>query len=162
MEVRRLKLLFKQKFFSWFDSYDIFSESGDTLYTVKGELAWGHQMRIYDAMGNDVGCVREKILTWLPRFDIFLGDRHAGSIQKAFTLLRPRFDIDFNGWQVEGDWLEWEYRILDASGHAIAHVSKEIWNWTDTYTIDVNNPEDALCALMLVLAIDAEKCSRSD
>ena len=32
----------------------------------------------------------------------------------------------------------------------------------DTYVIDVANPQDALCALMLVLAIDAEKCSRKD
>jgi uncharacterized protein YxjI len=39
-------------------------------------------------------------------------------------------------------------------------VSKELFNWTDTYVIDVENPQDALGALMLVLAIDAEKCSR--
>ena len=42
----------------------------------------------------------------------------------------------------------------------MASVSKELWNWTDTYTIDVVNDRDALCALMVVLAIDAEKCSR--
>ena len=38
-------------------------------------------------------------------------------------------------------------------------VSKELFNWTDTYTIEVADPGDALAALMLVLAIDAEKCS---
>jgi uncharacterized protein YxjI len=42
----------------------------------------------------------------------------------------------------------------------LAHISKELFNWTDTYVIDVVKPGDALCALMLVLAIDAEKCSR--
>lgn len=41
-------------------------------------------------------------------------------------------------------------------------MTKELFNWTDTYVIDVLDPKDALCALMLVLAIDAEKCSRSD
>ena len=35
-------------------------------------------------------------------------------------------------------------------------------DYTDTYTIDVANPNDALCALMVVLAIDAEKCSRDN
>jgi hypothetical protein len=35
-------------------------------------------------------------------------------------------------------------------------------NWTDTYSIDVVEPKNAICALMLVLAIDAEKCSRND
>ena len=41
-------------------------------------------------------------------------------------------------------------------------ISKELFNWTDTYVIDVANSNDALTALMLVLAIDAEKCSRRD
>ena len=33
--------------------------------------------------------------------------------------------------------------------------------WTDAYSIDVGDPENALFALMFVLAADAEKCSRS-
>jgi uncharacterized protein YxjI len=43
----------------------------------------------------------------------------------------------------------------------VANISKSLWQWTDTYVIDVHDPKDALCALMLVLAIDAEKCSRN-
>ena len=50
--------------------------------------------------------------------------------------------------------------MLGPQGDLIAAVSKEIWNWTDTYIIDVAFPDDAIYALMLVLAIDAEKCSR--
>ena len=157
-----MKLLFKQRFFSWFCSYDIYDEDGSTLYTVKGELAWGHQLRIYDAQGRDVGLVKQVILTWLPKFEIYLSDRYVGCICKEFSLFTPKFTIDYNGWQVDGDWMEWDYNILDAGGWNIARVSKELWNWTDTYSIVVNDPQDALCALMLVLAIDAEKCSRSN
>ena len=32
---------------------------------------------------------------------------------------------------------------------------------SSTYTIEVADLRDALCALMVVLAIDAEKCSRN-
>lgn len=155
-----MKLLFKQRAFSWFDSYDIYNETGDITYTVKGQLSWGHCLKIYDASGNELGTVKEKVLTWLPKFELYLGDKYIGCIQKEFTFLKPKFDIDFNGWQMQGDWLEWDYNIVDMYGAQIATVSKEIWNWTDTYTIDIQNPEDALYALMLVLAIDAEKCSR--
>lgn len=49
---------------------------------------------------------------------------------------------------------------IKPEGACIAEISKQLFNWTDTYVIDVHDPEDALCALMLVLAIDAEKCSR--
>ena len=54
-----MKLLFKQRLFSWFDSYDIYDEAGNTVYVVKGQLAWGHKLIIYDAYGNEVGMVLE-------------------------------------------------------------------------------------------------------
>ena len=132
------------------------------MFVVKGELAWGHLLRIYDASGNEVGYIKEKVLTWLPKFEMHIGDHYAGCISKEFTFFKPKFNIDYNGWYVDGDWLEWDYTILNSTGHGIATVSKEIWNWTDTYVIDVYNPQDALYVLMLVLAIDAEKCSRRD
>ena len=156
-----MKLLFKQRFFSWFDSYDIYDEAGNTVYVVKGELSWGHLLRIYDAAGNDLGMIKEKVLTWLPKFEMYLGERYIGCISKEFSFFKPRYNIDCNGWQISGDWLEWDYTIQGSSGQTVATVSKEIWNWTDTYAIDVSDPQGALCVLMMVLAIDAEKCSRN-
>lgn len=157
-----MKLLFKQRLFSWFDSYDIYDETGNTVFVVKGELAFGHLLRIYDAAGNELGCIKEKVFTWLPKFEMYLGDNYVGCISKEFTFIKPKFNIDYNGWHVDGDWLEWDYSIVNYSEEQIAAVSKEIWNLTDTYVIDVNNPQDAIYVLMLVLAIDAEKCSRED
>lgn len=156
-----MRLLFKQRFFSWFDSYDIYDDMGNTVFTVKGQLSWGHCLKIFDALGNEVGTVKERVFTWLPKFEIYLGDTYIGCISKEFTFLRPRFNIDYCGWQVEGDFFEWDYSIINSLGENIATVSKQIWNWTDTYAIDVKYPRDALCALMMVLAIDAEKCSRN-
>ncbi len=155
-----MKMLFKQRFFSWLDSYDIYDENGNTLYTVKGQLSWGHCLKIFDADGQEVGTVKERVLTWLPQFEMYLGDRYAGCIRKEFTFFRPKFTVDCNGWQVDGEFFEWDYTVLNGAGEQIASVSKEVLHWTDTYVIDVDDPADALGVLMLVLAIDAEKCSR--
>ena len=157
-----MKLLFKQKFFSWLDSYDIYDEAGRTVYTVRGQLSWGHCLKIFDAHGREIGTVKERILTFLPKFEMYLGDRYIGCISREFTFLFPKYDIDCNGWHVEGDLFEWDYQIVDSYGRSVAEITKEVWNWTDTYVIDVRDPGDALCALMLVLAIDAEKCSRNN
>ncbi len=157
-----MKLLFKQRFFSWFDSYDIYNEAGQVVYTVKGKLAWGHCLKIYNAHGEELGTVKERVLTFLPKFELYLGNRYIGRISKELTFFRPKYHIDFNGWQISGDWLEWDYQIEDSLGRTIATVSKELWNWTDTYVLNIGNPQDALNVLMLVLAIDAEKCSRKD
>ena len=73
-----MKLLFKQRFFSWFDSYDIYDEFGNTVYTVEGQLSWGHCLHISDAEGNHVGTVKERVLTFLPKFEMYIGEQYAG------------------------------------------------------------------------------------
>lgn len=157
-----MKLLFKQRMFSWFDSYDIFDIDGNTVFTVKGQLAWGHCFKIFDAAGREVGTVKQRLLTFLPKFEIYRGDNYVGCISKEFTFFKPKYNIDFNGWSVEGSFMEWDYSVFSVTGNIVANVTKEIWNWTDTYSIDVRNSDEALNVLMLVLAIDAEKCSRNN
>lgn len=159
-----MKLLFRQKIFSWFDSYDIYDENGYPVYTVRGELAWGHCFRIYNTNNENVGCVKEKILTLLPRFEIYFGrdEEYIGSINREFSLFKPRYNIDFNGWHIEGDFWGWDYQIVDEFGNLVASVTKELFRLTDTYVIDVVYPRDATFVLMFVLAMDAEKCSQQN
>ena len=159
-----MKLLFKQRFFSWFDSYDIYDEGGRAVFTVEGKLGWGHVLHVLDAGGRHVGTARGKVLALLEsKAGIFTGaGANIGCITKRFTFFKPKFDIDFNGWQVEGDFWGWDYSVVSPTGETVAVITKELFNWTDTYSIDVARPENALCALMLVLAIDAEKCSSNN
>ena len=157
-----MRMYFKQRMFSWFDSYDIYDEAGNTLYIVKGQLSWGHCLKIFSPEGAELGTVKERVFTFLPKFELYMGSSYIGCIKKEFTFFKPSFNIDFNGWHIDGGFMEWDYTVYGAGGSVVATVSKEIFNWTDTYVIDVANPSDALCALMLVLAIDAEKCSRNN
>ena len=73
-----MKLLFRQRIFSWFDSYDIYDENGNTVFVVKGQLAWGHCLKICDPQGHELGLVKEKIITFLPEFELYEGGRHIG------------------------------------------------------------------------------------
>ena len=156
-----MKLLFKQRLFSWFDSYDIYDESGRAVFTVEGKPSWGHKLHILNAQGGHIGTVKQVVLTFLPKFELYVGEQYVGSIHKEFTFFKPRFQVDCNGWQVEGSFLEWDYTVTEPCGALVARISKELLQWTATYVIDVANPMDALCVLMLVLSIDAEKCSRN-
>lgn len=155
-----MKLLFKQRAFTWFDSYDIFDEAGNTVYTVQGRLAWGHRLEISDAAGNYLGQVRQEVLTFRPRFSLFIGENCVGQLRKEFALFKPVFTLDCNGWEIEGNFWEWDYRVTEDS-RIVMTVSKELFHWTDTYQMDIADPRDALLCLMIVLAIDAEKCSRN-
>ena len=68
-----MKLVLKQRLFSWFDSYDVCDEYGNAVFSVKGRLAWGHLLEIYDNMGNKVGVLKEKVLKLFPTFERVYG-----------------------------------------------------------------------------------------
>ena len=118
--------------------------------------------RIYDAFGNEQGLIEEKVLSFMPKFRMYVNGELTGEIRKELTLFRPRFNLDCNGWQVNGDIFEWNYAVTDSWQNIICSVSKQVLRLTDTYEIDVANPADALYCLMIVLAIDAAKCSNGD
>ena len=92
-----MKLLFKQRFFSWFDSYDIYDEAGSTVYVVRGQLSWGHCLKIFDPTGSELGTVKQRVFALPPKFDLYRGDAHIGCIQKEFKLFSHHYNIDCNG-----------------------------------------------------------------
>ena len=159
-----MRLIFKQRMFSWFDSYDVYDEFGNTVFTVVGRMSFGKRLEIHDASGRYLGMLKQKVFSWYPTFEIYMGDMCVGSIRKEFAWFKPQFFIDCNGWQVEGNFWEWDYSIRNSYGGLVAMISKQRFNWTnwtDTYALDVFDPIDAPAVLMVALAIDAEKDNRN-
>lgn len=155
-----MKLLFRQRLLSWLDSFDIYNESGDTVFTVEGQFSFGKRLKVYDAAGNCLGEIRQELFTFMPRFEIYIGGELAGEITKEFSFFSENFSIDYLGWHIDGDALGWDYTVSDSDGNTVAEISKELFNLTDTYCVDVKNITDTLHVLLLVLAIDAEKASK--
>ena len=47
-----MKLLIRQRVFSWTDSYDVYDETGRPKYFVKAEwFTLGHQIHVYENAG---------------------------------------------------------------------------------------------------------------
>ena len=157
-----MKLLIKQRIFSWSDSYDVYDENGVACYEVAAELfAFGHQIHVFDKRtGREVGSVHEKLFTFLPRFEIVINGRTQGTISKEFTFFVPKYLVDYRGWDVEGDVMGWDYRVTQGS-RTVMTITKELFRWSDTYVLDFANPADEMPGLLLVLAIDAVNCSKN-
>lgn len=156
-------LYIRQRIFSWTDSYDVYDESGEARYEVRAEFfSLGHQIHVYDKRtGQEVGSIHEKLLRFLPTFEIVIGGRLQGTVRKELTFLRPRYQVDYRGWAVEGDLLGWDYRVTQG-GRVVMAISKELLSWSDTYVLRYDNPADEMPGLLLVLAIDAANCSRDN
>lgn len=94
-------------------SKTVFNENGETIFTVEGKPSWGHKLHILNRCGEHIATVKQVVLTWLPKFELYEGDRYIGSITKKLTFLKPQYEVDFNGWNVTGNFLEWDYNISD-------------------------------------------------
>lgn len=154
-----MELRIKQRVFSWTDTYDIYDETGEARYYVRAELfSLGHQIHVYDKRsGAEVGSIHQKLLTFLPKFEIVMDGRLMGTISREFTFLRPKYHVDFRGWEVEGDFMGWDYTACRGDFEVLS-VSKELLSWGDTYVLRYTNPADEIPGLLLVLAIDAANC----
>ena len=157
-----MQLLIKQRAFTWTDNYYVYDEKGQIRYEVESEfLTLGHQIHVYDRrLGSEVGSIHQKLLTFLPEFEIVIQGRPQGIVRKEFSFFVPKYTVDYRGWTVEGDYFGWDYQIMQGD-RVVATISKEWLNWTDTYVLDFQNPADELFGLLLVIAIDAVNCSKN-
>lgn len=158
-----MQLLIKQRAFTLTDNYYVYDEKGQIRYEVEADfLTLGHQIHVYDRrLGAEVGSIHQKLLTFLPEFEIVIQGRSQGTVCKEFSLFTPRYTVNYRGWTVEGDCFGWDYQILQGD-RIVATISKELLNWTDTYILDFQNPADELFGLLLVIAIDAVNCSKNE
>ncbi len=149
-----MRLIIKQKVFSWTDRFRVWDEGDHDCYYVEGEFfSFGKKLHITDPAGQEVALVQQKVLSFLPRFSVWVNGVQVAEIVKEFTLFRSRYTIDGLGWDVEGDFFAHDYSI-SREGHEVAAIHKEWLTWGDCYVLDIADPGDAVTALAVVLAID--------
>lgn len=157
-----MRLMIKQRVFTLTDQYYVYDESGEIRYEVKNDLfSLRHQLHVFDSRsGREIGAAYQALFRLLPEFTIAIGGKHVGSISKEFSFFVPKYTVDFRGWDVEGDLMNWEYTVTQ-NGRTVMAITKELFTWGDTYMLDYSDPADELPGLMLVLAIDAVNCDRN-
>ena len=155
-----MRLTFKQKALSLLDSYEVFDDKENVVYTVKGKFALGKSFEVYDRNGRMVGAIKQKLMVLMPQFDIYQDDIYVGSIKRKFAFGKQDFSIEYKDWHVNGDYFGREYNVVDSKARIIARIAKMRFQWTDTYVLDTRDDNDALAVLMLVIAIDADKDNR--
>ncbi len=149
-----MKLYMKQKVFSLRDRFTIKDKDGNDRYCVEGQLlSLGNKLHIYDMDKNEVAFVREKLISFRPKFIVEIDGQQVAEIVKKITLLKPKYYIEGPGWEVTGKILEHDYSVMDGVD-VIASIHKKWMSWGDSYEIDIDDPENEVFALAVVLAID--------
>ena len=149
-----MKLYMKQKVFSWRDRFLIQNENGENRYSVEGEiLSWGKKLRVYDMSGAEVAFIRQKVMSWLPRFFVEIDGRVVCEIVKELTFLHQKYRLDGLPWSLEGDFWAHEYSLTE-NGRPVMRLSKKWFSWGDSYELDIADPRNELLCLCVTLAVD--------
>ena len=149
-----MKRYVKQKVFSFRDSFTVKDEEGVDLYTVVGDFfSFPKALHIYDTAGAEVLKISRRLLTFLPRYQVFRGDVLTVEIAKEFSFFTPKYYIDGAPFTIEGDFLAHNYEVL-RDGTPVASIGKEWFTWGDSYVIDMEPTEDELMMLSILIVID--------
>lgn len=149
-----MQLLIKQRVFTLRDTFDVYNDQNNPVWFVESKLlSFAKEIYVYDNENRQTAAIRQQLWHLMPRYELWINNQYCGCIQKKFALFQ-RYELEYDGWRVEGDFLGWNYDILGDNG-VIASIRKELFNWGDTYVIDIPDPANELACLLIVLAIDA-------
>lgn len=153
-----MRYVMRQKIFSFGHDFTIKDEDGKDVFFVDGRaLSLGHKLSFQDMNGHELAFIKQKLLSLGPTYEVYVGDQLMSIVKKElFTLFKCRFHVDVPGpddLEAEGDFWEHEYSF-QRGDELVGSVSKRYFSWSDTYGIDVRNPEDTVLVLTSAIVID--------
>ena len=75
-------------------------------------MAIMYQLYIYDAHENIVA------------FFIYKNEEYIGAVEKEFSYFIPYFLVDYRKWNVDGEYVEYNYEIKDENDYLIGRIEK--------------------------------------
>ncbi len=157
-----MKLTIKQKAISIFGEYTVSDEKGNDVYTVKGKPAVTKTFEIYDAKGHECGKIKEKLVSLVPHWVLYIGDECIGDIAKNITLIKDKFTIGYDDWVASGDILDFNYDVTKGRRKVFSIKRRALRVVTPVYTLEIERKEDILPAVMVAIAIFAIKSDEKD
>lgn len=153
-----MRYVMKQKLFSWGNDFKIRDAEGRDVFFVDGKVfTLREKLSFQDLNGNELAFIRQKLLSFGPKYEIYRGGNLAAVVKKhLFTLFRCKFSVDVPGpddLEAKGSFLDHEY-VFWRGDHSVAEVSKKWFSWSDTYGVDINDGEDDVLLLASTVVID--------
>ncbi len=153
-----MQLLIKQKFFALGDTYNVTDTVGNAVFRIKSRLIspFAHKKYIKNARsGKTLMTLKRKFFAWGRTYIVknASGEKKAKINQPPFHF-RVNYNIDGygNNLAVQGNFIGWDFTLFE-NGVPIGSVTKNL-AFTDTYTLNINNPQDAPFFTTIVIAID--------
>ncbi len=147
----------KERFWTLGDTFDITDEHGNPAFFVKGKaFSWGDKLSFQDTDQSELAFINQKLFSFKPRYEIHVHGRLLAELVKEFSWFEKKFTLDIpgpNDYHIEGSFWEHEFSFKRGIG-LVAKVSKSMWQWQDSYGVEIVEGEDAVLILCACIVID--------
>jgi uncharacterized protein YxjI len=152
-----MRFQLQRKLFALGDDFTVKDDTGADRYIVDGKVfSIGHKVIIADMQGNEEATIHQRIISFMPTYEITRNGQELAEIRKKLTLFREGFTVDIPGpddLEVQGDLLDHEY-VFTRGGQTVATVSKRWFSLMDSYGVEVAPGVDDVLILASAIVID--------
>lgn len=147
-------LFIKKKSLSLKRGFTVCDEFDNKKYVVSTDaFSFGYPcIRLYDTQENEIGNVELTSKIGMGTYTISLDGKTLGTLTRKLSL-KIKLDLSFNGWHMEGNFMQNSFTVTDKSGHQIMKFN-EAFSSRDTYVLEMNNREHEILGLLLVMAVE--------
>lgn len=151
-----MKYLVREKIFTFGDKFVIKDEMERPAFEVVGKVfTLGNKLNIYNMNGKKLVYIEQKLLRFLPEYNIYMNGDLVATVKKEFTFFKPKFNINsnFGYFSIDGDIFNYNFSIY-RDRRKVAVISKKWFAWSDTYGVDIDEGESHVFILALVIVLD--------
>lgn len=144
-----MKLYIELNYF--FDSFRFYDEDGKIIYKGECDLTLLPVCYVYKNK-KKIGTIQQHSRT-VPDFTLFLEDKEIGKMDKDLTLLKPKYNIRFNGYRIEGDPMGFDYQVYDNQDKKVMSFYKESL-FRKNYCLKINDEmNEEICVLITIATL---------
>lgn len=152
-----MKFRVKEKMVCMGNDFWIHDTQGEKAILVDGRaISLRNTLVFKDRKGQELGVLREKMISIRERYSFFIQDELHTRIIKNFTILHKRFEMLVKGKDVcvvSGNFGAHRFEFKRGNT-VIGKVSKEFFGFSDGYEVEVMDTRDVVPILATTIAID--------
>lgn len=151
------------KLWSLTSQFEIKDENENLAFAVIGKFfSWGDNLSFQKPDGTEIAQIRQRLLTLMPKYEIYFGEKHFATVVKEFSWFKQKFTLDVpgpNDYTIRGDFWDYEYEF-ERGNRIVATVSRKYWSWSDKYGVNIVDGEDVVSILSAVTVVSL--CNQDD
>lgn len=149
----------RERIWTLTEAFIIRDEAGQPAYEVRGKFFHiGDDLAMFDVRtGQEVVRIKQRLLSFLPHYEIFRGSFYSASMHEQFRFFGERFKIEVSNGSVlhvDGDIWKWNFTVSDDSGNLLAQIGRQLSLFRDSYAVDVASGADAPFFIAMAIVID--------